>query len=407
MPSIRTGRRRSNADLARDRRRPSPAAEREGPNLYILSWLTGFGESMANIARTIIRDSLRAKPDEAIIIQAGKHTIDLATQVALEAFKAGADPAIMYESDDAFFGQFKHLSEEQLRKTSAHCLGIADYVQSYVWVGGVENPAPMRRVPKAKWAAMFEGEDAHYRKNLEKKQKQVSVALGAVTRPRAKTYGFNFARWRRMVEDAIATDYKSIRRTGQVLAGLLSRPAQVRVRADNGTDLRFRLAGETRMPFLDDGIIGDEDLAIGNTTTSLPAGAIYVAPVEDSANGTIVSDVGIPQVGTLIQGLSWTFRDGHVVDFTAKRNLKSAQLNYVEGSGAKDRFGTFGVGLNKKVVPGYLDSFYAHGTVTVGIGDNKSLGGGNTSTYGFSAFQSHATVTIDGKPIVEEGRLVA
>src|SRR3990172_3232857 len=238
---------------------------------------------MANLARTVIRDSLRAKPDEAIMIQAGKHPGDLATQVALEAFKVGADPAILYESDEYFYGQFKHLTEDQLRKTSAHCLGIADYAQSYVWIGGVENPAPMRRVPKNKWSAMFQGEEAHYRKNLEKKQKQVNVALGAVTRDRAKTYGFNFAKWRRMIEEAIATDYRAIPITRQVLSGLVQREAEVRVRADNGTDLRFRLAGETRVPFLDDGIIGDEDLAIGNTTTSLPAGAVYLAPLHDTA----------------------------------------------------------------------------------------------------------------------------
>ena len=341
------------------------------------------------------------------MIQAGKHTVDLATQVALEAFKVGADPAILYESDEYFYGQFKHLTEDQLRKTSAHCLGIADYAQSYVWIGGVENPAPMRRVPKNKWSAMFQGEEAHYRKNLEKKQKQVNVALGAVTRARAKTYGFTFAKWKRMVEEAIATDYPSIRRTGAVLSGLFQRPAEVRVRADNGTDLRFRLAGESRIPFVDDGIIGDEDLAVGNTTTSLPAGAVYVAPVEDSAKGTVVSDVRIPQVGTLIEGLAWTFRDGRVVDFAAKRNLQNAQLNYAAGTGAKDMFGAFGIGLNRKIVPGYLDSFYARGTVSIGIGDNQSFGGANTSSYGFNAYNSHATVTIDGKPIVEEGRLAA
>lgn len=341
------------------------------------------------------------------MIQAGRHTVDLATQVALEAFKVGADPAILYEDDDYFYGQFKHLTEDQLRKTSAHCLGIADYAQSYVWIGGVEDPAPMRRVPKNKWAAMFQGEEAHYRKNLEKKQKQVSLALGAVTRARARTYGFNFAKWKRMVEEAIATDYPSMRRTAGVLSGLFQRAAEIRVRADNGTDLRFRLAGEARAPFVDDGIIGDEDLAVGNTTTALPAGGIFIAPIEESANGTVVSDVGIPQVGTMIEGLAWTFRDGRVVDFTAKRNVQNAQLNYAEGTGARDVFGSFGIGLNRKIVPGYLDSYYARGTVSIGIGDNQSLRGANTSSYGFNAYNCHASVTIDGKPIVEEGRLVA
>lgn len=48
---------------------------------------------MPNVARSIIRESLQAKPNEPIIIQAGTHTVDLATQVALEAYKVGADPA--------------------------------------------------------------------------------------------------------------------------------------------------------------------------------------------------------------------------------------------------------------------------------------------------------------------------
>ena len=362
---------------------------------------------MPNIARSIIRDSLRTQPDEPIIIQAGTHTVDLAAQVAIEAYKAGADPAILVENDDVFYSQFKYLTEEQLRKTSAHCLGIADYVRSYVWIGGVENPAAMRTVPKSKWAAMFEGEDAHHRKNLEKKQKQVGVALGAVTRARAKTYGFNYNAWKKMVESAISVDYNEMRRRGDVLSELFRRPAQIRIKADNGTDLRFRLAGESRPTHVDDGVLSDEDLAIGNTTTSLPAGGAFIAPAEDSARGTFVADVKIPSVGSLIDGISWTFDGGRVVEFSAKKNLANAQLNYADATGAKDRFGSFGIGLNKKIVPGYLNSYYARGTVSIGIGDNADLGGTNVSSYGFAAPNAHATVTIDGKPIIEQGALVA
>ncbi|TLZ72770.1 MAG: hypothetical protein E6K14_06385, partial [Methanobacteriota archaeon] len=95
-------------------------------------------------------------------------------------------------------------------------------------------------------------------------------------------------------------------------------------------------------------VISEADIADRNPTTSLPAGAVFVAPVEASAKGTFQSDVPIPSVGTLIEGMTWTFRDGRVTDFTAKKNLKSSQLNYAEGTGAKDRFASFGIGLNKK-----------------------------------------------------------
>jgi len=361
---------------------------------------------MPSVARSIVRDSLRAKPDEAIIIQAGAHTLDLANEVALEAFKVGADPAILVETDEVFYGQFKHLTEEQLRKTSAHCLGIADYVHSYVWLGGVMDPSGMKRVPPSKWAALFEGEEAHYRKNLEKKQKSVGVALAQVTKARAKTYGFNYAAWKKALEQAITVDYGEMTKIGTILSGLLRQPAEVRVTADNGTDLSFRLAGEARRPYVDDGVISDEDIAAGNTNTSLPAGAVRIAPVEDSAKGTFVSDVKIPQIGLLIEGLSWTFDQGRVVDFTAKRNLRGAQVNYAQATGAKDMFGWFGLGINKKLKPGYLTSGYTRGSVTIGIGDNRTYEGRNESTYGFEGYLGTATVTLDGKPIVESGRLV-
>jgi len=361
---------------------------------------------MVNLARSIVRDSLRARPDEAIMISAAPHTLELAEQVAIEAYKVGADPAILIDTDDVFYSQFKHLTEEQLRKTSAHCLGIADYVQSYVWLGGVQDPGPMKRVPQPKWAAMFEGEEAHHKKSLEKKHKSVGVGLGMVTRPRAKAYGFNYAAWKRMMEQAIAVNYDEMRRTGEAVAMVLRTPAEVHVTADNGTDLTFRLAGEARKAYVDDGVIGDEDIAAGNPNTSLPAGAVYIAPLEDSANGTFISDVRIPQVGTLIEGLSWTFRNGKVVDFTAKRNVKSAQLNYAEATGAKDMFAWIAVGLNRKVVPGYTNSTYARGTLSVGIGDNRDLDGKNESSYGFNGFLSKPVVVVGEKVLVDRGRLL-
>lgn len=375
--------------------------------MYIPDRPSGPGDdSTPDIARSIVRESLRAKPDEAIIIQAGRNNLDLAAKVALECYKVGADPAVLVENDEVFYGQFKYLTEDQLRKTSAHCLGIADYVQSYIWIGGVEDPRPMARVPRTKWAAMFEGEDAHYRKNLEKHQKQVNVALGMVTKSRAKAYGFNYAAWKRMTEEAIGVNYRKMRATGEALAAVLNRPAVVNLTADNGTNLHFRLAGEPRRAHVDDGVISDEDIALDNTSTSLPAGAVSVAPVETSANGTFVSDVKIPQVGILIEDLAWTFKNGRVVDFTAKRNLGKAQIAYKEASGARDMFGFLGVGINEKVKPGFLNSSYARGTVSVGIGDNQFLDGGNKSSYGFFGFLSQPTLEVDGRTVVEGGRLV-
>jgi len=361
---------------------------------------------MASIARSIVRESLRIKENEPVMISAAEHTIDLATEVALECFKAGADPAVLYENDDIFYGQYKYLTEDQLRTPSAHCVGIAEYARSYVWLSGAKNPAPMAKVPKPKWAAQFQGEQAHHEKNLEKNPKQVFVGLSLVTRDRARTYGFNYATWKKNTEDAIQVNYKAMAKMADMVRGLLLVPHTVRLTADNGTDLRFKLAGSSRRVDIGDGMISDEDIAAGNVGTALPAGEVTVAPIETSANGTFVSDVNIPSVGTLIEGLAWTFKDGRVTDFTAKRNLVNAQLNYATGTGAKDMFGTVTLGINAKAKAGFLYNAIPKGVVSIGIGDNRDSGGTNASTYGFGASHSRATLDLDGKRVIEDGRFV-
>jgi len=361
---------------------------------------------MASIARSVVRESLRVKENEPVIISAAEQTLDLATEVALECLKVGADPAVLYQNDDIFYGQFRYLTEDQLRTTSPHCLGIAEYARSYVWLSGAKNPAPMAKVPKSKWSAEFQGEEAHHEKNLEKKPKQVFVGLSLVTRERARTYGFNYVVWKRNTEDAIKVNYAAMAKIADMVRGLLLVPHQVRVTADNGTDLRFKLAGSGRRVDVSDGVISDEDIAAGNVGTGLPAGDVTVAPIETSANGTFVSDINIPSVGTLIEGLSFGFKDGKVTDFTAKRNLANAQLNYAEGTGAKDMFGTLTLGVNPKAKPGFLYNSVPKGVVSIGIGDNRDSGGVNASNYGFGAQHSRATVDLDGKRIIEEGRFV-
>jgi len=358
------------------------------------------------LAKSIVKDSLRPKEYEVVTISTYPHTIELAEQVALECQKAGADPITLLETDEVFYGQYKNYSLDNLRKTSAHCLGLAEYTQSYVWLGGPKDPGRMAKVPRERWEAANEGEQAHTDKWLEKKPKSVGVALGQVTRERAARYGFNYASWKRSVENAIATNYRQMERFGRTIAGLLSVPVSVRVTADNGTDLRLRLAGSSRKPHVNDGVISDEDFAAENRDASLPAGDVWVAPVENSANGTIVSDVRIPQMGKLIEGLAWTFENGRVTDFAAKKNLALAQTGWETGTGAKDVLGSFALGLNAKAKPGFLQNSIVAGAVTLGIGDNRSLDGANKSSYGFYTFHASADVEIAGKTVIEGGRWV-
>jgi aminopeptidase len=363
----------------------------------------------SRIAKSIVGQSLRPKPDEVVLISAYPHSLEVAEAVALECQKAGADPGLWVDTDGLFYGQFKNYSTESLHKVSGHCLGLLDYVDSYVWFAGPRNPAPMARVPKEKFAAQFEGEKAHSDKAYEKKPKNVQVTLGQVTRDRAKAYGFNYPKWKAMVEAATTVNLEKLGAFGKRVGSLLSAPVSVHVTADNGTDLRVQLAGEARKVHVFDGIIGEEDVALGTPggrNVTLPAGTVALAPIETSAQGVFVADVPVPQRGRLVEGLSWTFQDGRVTDFSAKRNLAMAQTNWETASGAKDLFGGFGFGLNPKAKAGFLENLIASGSVLVAIGDNREFGGSNDSSYGFLATLAQGTVDIGGKRVLEGGKWV-
>ena len=363
--------------------------------------------TVERLAKSIVRDSLRPKEYEPVVISTYPHTIELAEEIVLESQKLGADPLIVLDTDKTFYGQFKNYPDENLKRVSAHCLGLAEYAQSYVWLGGPKDPGPMARTPKEKFAAMYEGEQAHYEKALAKRPKNVGVALGSVTRERAKTYGFNYAKWKAMVEDAIAVNYAKLEASGNRAASFLSTEAEVRVVAENGTDLRFRLAGPGRRVEVDDGVISDEDLAAGAMDASLPAGQVWVAPVEESAHGTFVSDVAQPQMGRLIEGLSWTFRDGHAVEIAAKRNVAASQAGWETATGAKDMFASFALGLNPRAKSGFVNNTIPAGAVTIGLGDNRGLGGRNASSYDFASSLAAATVEMGGRVVVDRGKWVA
>src|SRR3989442_4124229 len=120
-----------------------------------------------------------------------------------------------------------------------------------------------------------------------------------------------------MVEAARGANRQRIESLGNLVAGFLPRPVDVRVKADNGTNLKFRLAGPDRKAYAHDGVISDEDLAAGTSVSrsgQLPTGEVCVAAVQNSAKGTFPADGAVPSLGRGVQGVGWTFHNGKVTE---------------------------------------------------------------------------------------------
>jgi aminopeptidase len=361
---------------------------------------------LPNLAANLVKSCLRIRPNDNVTIFFYPHSTTLAEDIATECFRIGADVNLSAYTDRFYEAYMRLLPEDNLRRPSVFCRGLTELSTAEFWLGGAYDPAVYRRVSPEKMAAADAGEAAaHFPVARERKVRSLFVAMGLVTRPRAKAYGFSFPRWHKMMLDASSVRAEKLDSDGRAVAGRLGNGGRVRITADNGTDLELSLGGRRALVF--DGVVDEADIAAGALDAAIPAGNVAVAPREDSAEGTVVFDVPEAWAGRTIRNLRWEFAKGRVISWSGDKNADVLRKQWELGTGEKDRIGSLSIGLNPKAEFGLLQNPIVRGAVTVAIGANEDLGGANKIGFYHGASVRDATVEVDGKPIVKAGRLVA
>ena len=198
-------------------------------------------------------------------------------------------------------------------------------------------------------------------------------------------------------EGGLAADWIHIhdlvRRTARRVRGA----REVRLTAAAGTDLTFRVQGR-------DWISEDTGLcARHGAFTTLPAGEVFVAPLEDSTEGRLVADLFFG--GALVRPAQATLKDGH-----ATRILGAPEAVAAMNRGGRDArtLGRFGFGLNARARARgpHVEAEKSLGVASLAFGDNVLIGGHINCGVRIECLISDVTVEVDGKRVVEKGRLV-
>ena len=210
-----------------------------------------------------------------------------------------------------------------------------------------------------------------------------------------------------MLYGGLNVDYEQLQRTGESIRQVIAAGKEVRITAQNGTDLRVRIAG--RPVNVSDGIISAEDRRRGAPATSvwLPAGEVYVMPVPGSAEGVLVTDVDFYS-GARVEGLRLEFKQGKVASMTAKSGLEALKAEYDAAGRGKDALSVLDFGINpglKLPADKPIHAWSRAGMVTVGIGDNSWAGGDINIGFGMAPYVSNATVAVDGQAVIRDGKL--
>lgn len=199
-------------------------------------------------------------------------------------------------------------------------------------------------------------------------------------------------------EGAITADYGEVERLTTALTERLTAAEEARIET-GGETLTMSLAGRDGIP--SDGLISEP-----GESGNLPSGESYIAPVEDTAEGTIVFDGGLAGVGTLEEPLVVHIESGSIA--TVEGDATEEFLDATAGDECARRVAELGLGTNPaaEIIGTVLEDEKVYGTCHVAFGDNRGFGGAIECDSHLDGIALEPNVFLDDELVVSEGDVV-
>jgi leucyl aminopeptidase (aminopeptidase T) len=203
-----------------------------------------------------------------------------------------------------------------------------------------------------------------------------------------------------MLTRLMTTDLEEIRRRGWAVVAALNSGSEVRITCGHGTD--FRIGVEGRLAIVDAGELSNRG-AFGN----LPCGEGFIAPIEGTAEGTLVVDGSIAGVGLVETPTSLTIREGHLTDATGPEGAALMELLTAHGPDGTN-VAELGIGTNEEAVltGNILEDEKILGSAHIAFGASAAIGGTVQVPVHLDCVLLEPMVEIDGEAIVGGGELL-
>ncbi len=192
-------------------------------------------------------------------------------------------------------------------------------------------------------------------------------------------------------------NYHEVDRFSRKMLGKFARVEKVGVTTELGTDISFSISGRSFRGsheglFLKKGVYGN-----------LPAGEVYVAPVEGTANGIIVVDASMAGIGRLKEPIEIEVKGGSAISILGgKQAVELGEMISSLGKTARN-IAEFGVGTNPhlKITGEVLGDEKVLGTCHFALGDNLGFGGKTRAMCHLDGVIRKPRIYGNGKLIVE------
>jgi aminopeptidase len=349
--------------------------------------------------------ALGIREGEVVLVTGGLHTAELLEEVVLAARCAGASVISELVSDRLHRRVAFEVPLKYLESPSLPHLKKMEMVNCIISLGTTDDPLLMADLSLERRQAMGRASVPGMKVYDERKRtcQLRTLGMGFPTKMRADFFGLPYEEYHDLFWRAVLIDLKAMREKQRAISRHLREALEVRIESAKGTDIVFSLEGRAIM--LDSGLFEEEDFASKNMTTNWPCGEVWVAPVEQSAEGIAVFDSVFHQ-GKEIVDLRLTFREGRVVEHAAAENADLFTSMLSEAQGDRDRLGELGIGTNPEVTRVTGDTMLDEkiiGTVHLALGSNSYFGGKNVSTLHKDMVILKPTLRVGEKILMKEG----
>jgi leucyl aminopeptidase (aminopeptidase T) len=204
-----------------------------------------------------------------------------------------------------------------------------------------------------------------------------------------------------MTHGAMLADYDRVDRVTREVQRLMTEAKTVRVTTPSGTDLKMSLAGRAAVALT--GRVGGP-----GTFAAMPDGEAAISPVEGTTEGTLVVDHTMDSIGLIDQPIRMTVRGGKVTEISGGTSAEKLRTLVAGADANATNIAEFAIGTNDRarLIGSMTEDKKYRGSVHVAIGDNHVIGGTVVSELHLDGLLLRPTVDLDGRRVVEDGRLL-
>ncbi len=211
---------------------------------------------------------------------------------------------------------------------------------------------------------------------------------------------------RMMSTGGMTADFNAVSRRADKMHKTIRRFKQFRLTTPLGTDITFEV--DRKGWIKDTGIIKKKE-EFGN----LPAGEIFIAPLEGSAEGTFIVDGAIAGEGKVDKPITVLVEKGRAVKISGAETARKLRNN-LQKAGKElskpdlvNNIAEFGIGLNPnaKIIGNPLEDEKVMGTVHIALGDNSTFGGKVKAGIHIDGIITEPTLVAGKKTFIKDGAL--